>query len=154
MNSVVRDNDTEINRLAQYNRSSLMLEISGISFNENENMSYMILKVVMLTKMTWFDINQVDVTHNISKKENGLIIILFDKKSDRYNFYKQQQQQKIHNLRAHQYQSTQLVDEEVTLPGINKKQYGETTDNEGLIFLIESLKPTNRRLLKEVKKAS
>lgn len=33
--SVERHNGMEVNRLAQYNRSSFMLEISGIPFNEN-----------------------------------------------------------------------------------------------------------------------
>ena len=62
--------------------------------------------------------------------------------------------EKFHNLRAHQFQSTQLVDEEVTLPGIDKEPGEETSGNECLIFLNESLKPSNRRLLEEAKKAS
>ena len=107
----------------------------------------------MLTKITGFDITQVDVAHRTSKRENAPIIILFNKKSDKTNFFKQKK--KFHNLRAHQlFQSTQLVDEEVTLPGIDKKQGEETSDNKNLIFLNESFTPTNRRLLKEAKKAS
>ena len=51
---------------------------------------------------------------------------------------------------AHQFHSTQLADEEVTLPGIVKEQ-GE---NGNLKSLNESLTPTNRRLLKEPKNAS
>ena len=42
MKSVVSDKDIKINRLAQYNRFSFMLEISGISFNKNENVSNII----------------------------------------------------------------------------------------------------------------
>ena len=78
--------------------------------------------------------------------------MLFNKKSDRTNFFKQRK--KFHNLWAHQFQSSQLVDEEVSLPGFDKEQGEETGNNESLIFLNESLTPTNRRLLKEAKQAS
>ena len=77
---------------------------------------------------------------------------VISKKSDRTNFFKQRK--KFHNLRAHHFQSSQLVEEEVTLPGIDKERGEETSNNESLIFLNESLTPTNRRLLKEAKKAS
>ena len=76
---------------------------------------------------------------------------VISKKSDRTNFFKQRK--KFHNLRAHHFQSSQLVEEEVTLPGIDKER-GEETSNKSLIFLNESLTPTNRRLLKEAKRAS
>ena len=140
MKSVVNDNGIEVYRLAQYNISSFMLEISGIPFNKNENVSNIIQKIVMLTKITDFDITQVDVAH----RQNAPIIMLFNKKSERKQF---------HSLQAHQFQSSQLVDE-VTLPGIDKERGEETSNNESLIFLNESLTPTNRRLLKEAKKAS
>ena len=142
----------KVKRAAQYNRSSFMLEISGIPFNKNENVPNIIQKIVMLTKITDFDITQVDVAHRTSKRQNAPIIMLFNKKSDRTNFFKQRK--KFHSLRAHQFQSSQLVDEEVTLPGIDKERGEETSNNESLIFLNESLTPKNRRLLKEAKKAS
>ena len=108
MKSVVRDNGIEVNRLAQYNRSSFMLEISGITFNKNKNVSNIIQKIVMLTKITGFDITQVDVAHRTSKRENALIIMLFNKKSERTNLFKLKK--KFHKLRAHQlFQSTQLM---------------------------------------------
>ena len=78
--------------------------------------------------------------------------MLLNKKSDKTSFFKQRK--KFHSLRAHQFQSSQLVDEEVTLPGIDKERGEETSNNESLIFLNESLTPTNRRLFKEAKKAS
>ena len=53
MKPVIRDNGIEVNRLTQYNRSSFMLEISGIPFNKNENKSNIIQKIVMLTKITY-----------------------------------------------------------------------------------------------------
>ena len=107
MKSVVRDNGIEVNRLAQYNRSSFMLEISGITFNKNKNVSNIIQKIVMLTKITGFDITQVDVAHRTSKRENALIM-LFNKKSDRTNLFKLKK--KFHKLQAHQlFQSTQLM---------------------------------------------
>ena len=43
----------------------------------------------MLTKITGFDITQVVVAHRTSKRENGPIIMLFNKKSYRTNFLKQ-----------------------------------------------------------------
>ena len=72
-----------------------MLKISGIPFNKNENLSNIIQKIVMLTKITVSDITQVDVAHGTSKRENALIT-LFNKKSDRTNFFKQKR--KFHNL--------------------------------------------------------
>ena len=106
----------------------------------------------MLTKITGFDITQVDVAQRTSKKENASIIMLLNKISDSTNFFKQKK--KFHNLQTHQFQSTQLVDEEVTLPGIGKKRGEETSDNESLIFPNESLTSTYRILLKEAKEAS
>ena len=151
MKSVIRDNGIEVNRLAQCNRSSFMREISGIPFNKNENVPYNIQKIVMLTKITDFDITQVDVPYRTPKRKNAPIIMLSHKNSELISLSKKE---KFHNLRAHQFQSTQLVDEEVTLPGIDKEPGEETSGNECLIFLNESLKPSNRRLLEEAKKAS
>ena len=116
-----------------------MLEISGIPFNKNGNMSNIIADFML-----------DDVAHRTSKRQNTPIIMLFNKKSDRTNFFKQRK--KFHSLRAHQFQSSQLVDEEVTLPDIDNERGEETSNNKMLIILNESLTPTNRRLLKEAKK--
>ena len=71
-------------------------------------MSNIIQKIVMLTKITGFDITQVDVAHRTSKRENALIIMLFNKKSDRTNLFKLKK--KFHKLRVHQlFQSTQFM---------------------------------------------
>ena len=121
MKSVINDNGIEVYRLAQYNISSFMLEISGIPFNKNENVSNIIQKIVILTQITDFDITQVDIAHRTSKRQNAPIIMLFNKKSER---------KKFHSLQAHQFQSSQLVDEEVTLPGIDKERGEETSNNE------------------------
>ena len=75
-----------------------MLEISGIPFNINENVSNINQKVVMLTKITGFDITQIDVAHRTSKRENATIM-LFNEISERTNFF--QQTKKFHNLLAH-----------------------------------------------------
>ena len=104
MKSVVSYNDIEINRFAQYNRSSFILEISEISCNKNENVSNIIKKVIMLTVTTGFNITQVPVAHRTSKRENTPIIVLFDKKSDRNYF--SEPKKKFPNLRAHQFQAT------------------------------------------------
>ena len=98
------------------------------------------------------DFMQVDVALRTSKRQNTPIIMLFNKKSDRTNFFKQRKE--FHNLRAHPFQSSQLVDEEVTLPDIDNERGEETSNNKMLIVLNESLTPTNRRLLKEAKKVS
>ena len=107
MKSVVSYNDIEINRFAQYNRSSFILEISEIPCNKNENVSNIIKKVIMLimlTVTTGFNITQVPVTHRTSKRENTPIIVLFNKKSDRNYF--SEPKKKFQNLRAHQFQAT------------------------------------------------
>ena len=57
----------------------------------------------MLTKITGFETTQVDVAHRTFKRENIPIIMLFNKKSDRTNFFNQKK--KFHNLQAHQFQS-------------------------------------------------
>ena len=118
-----------------------MLEISGIPFNKNGNMSNIIADFML-----------DDVAHRTSKRQNTPIIMLFNKKSDRTNFFKQRKE--FHNLRAHQFQSSQLVDEEVTLPDIDNERGEETSNSKMLIVLNESLTPTNRRLLKEAKKVN
>ena len=118
-----------------------MLEISGIPFKKNGNMSNIIADFML-----------DDVAHRTSKRQNTPIIMLFNKKSDRTNFFKQRK--KFHSLRAHQFQSSQLVDEEVTLPDIDNERGEETSNSKMLIVLNESLTPTNRRLLKEAKKVN
>ena len=118
-----------------------MLEISGIPFKKNGNMSNIIADFML-----------DDVAHRTSKRQNTPIIMLFNKKSDRTNFFKQRKE--FHNLRAHQFQSSQLVDEEVTLPDIDNERGEETSNSKMLIVLNESLTPTNRRLLKEAKKVN
>ena len=74
----------------------------------------------MPTRIVRFDITQVDIAQITSKREDAPIIILFNKKSDRTNLYKQKK--KFHTLCAHQFQSTQLADEDIILPDIDKEQ--------------------------------
>ena len=57
-----------------------------------KNVSNIIQKIVMLTKITDFDITQVDLVHRRSKRQNSPIIMLFNKKSDRTNFFKQKKE--------------------------------------------------------------
>ena len=84
----ISDNGIEVNRLVQYNRSSFMVEISGMPFNKNQHVSTIIQNLILLTKITDFDITQVDVAHITSKIQNSQVM-LFDKKSDRTNLFKQ-----------------------------------------------------------------
>ena len=84
----ISDNGIEVNRLVQYNRSSFMVEISRMPFNKNQHVSTIIQNLILLTKITDFDITQVDVAHITSKRQNPQVM-LFDKKSDRTNLFKQ-----------------------------------------------------------------
>ena len=88
----ISDNGIEVNRLVQYNRSSFMVEISGMPFNKNQHVSNIIQKIVMLTKITDFDITQVDVPYRTPKRKNAPIIMLSHKNSDRTNFFKQKRE--------------------------------------------------------------
>ena len=93
MKPVIRDNGIEVNRLTQYNRSSFMLEISGIPFNKNENKSNIIQKIVMLTKIIYIDsdVTQVDVAHRTSKRPNAPSYCHLIKNQINY-FFKQKKQ--------------------------------------------------------------
>ena len=46
----------------------------------------------MLTKITDFDITQVDVPYRTPKRKNAPIIMLSHKNSDRTNFFKQKRE--------------------------------------------------------------
>ena len=73
-------NQTEINKLAQYNRSSFMLELSGIP---------LVNKTAVVDGICNFDVNQIDIAHRVSERGTAPIIVLFNRKTDRNNFYRQ-----------------------------------------------------------------
>ena len=142
------DNKSDINKLAQYNRSSFMIEIAGIPRKKNEDTLYLVEKLAVAAKVDHFDKNQIDVAHRTSGNMNAPIIVMFNKKKDRLNFYSQKK--KLVSIKP-----TDIVDsgvnnhvdddDEVSLPGLTKINH---------IFVNESLTRTNRILLKEAKSIS
>ena len=113
-----------------------MIEIAGTPYHKEENCIQLISKLAELSEITNFrKKNQIDLVHIISTKTTAPIIILFNKKSDRINFYNERK--KIKKLRAGNFQigtDTDSDDEEGRGNYINMNQ---------------SLTPTNRKLLKK-----
>ena len=75
-----------------------MVKPSGIAFKNVENCLEIIKKGVRMTEIEHYEHGQVDVSHKTSKKKTALIMILFQKKSDWKNFYKQKK--KFNSLNA------------------------------------------------------
>ena len=92
----------QTNQLEQYIRSSWMIEIAGIPYRKEENYIQLISKLAELAEITNFNKNQIDLVHRTSAKPTALMIILFNKKSDRINFYNQRK--KIKKFRSEQFQ--------------------------------------------------
>ena len=91
-----RENKLSTNQLEQYNRSSLMLEISGIPRRKNEDAIELIKIVASKADIKRFEENQIDVAHQTSRSKSAPIIVKFVKKNDRMNFY--HQRKKFYNL--------------------------------------------------------
>ena len=68
-----------------------MVKPSGIAFKNLENCFEIIKKGGRMTEIEDYEHGQVDVAHKTSKKKTALIMILFQKKSDSKDFYKQKQ---------------------------------------------------------------
>ena len=81
------ENQIEINKLAQYNRSSFMLELSGILWQDDENAIDLAHKTPAVAGIRNFDMSQIDIAHRVSEKGTAPIIVLFNRKADRTNFY-------------------------------------------------------------------
>ena len=81
------ENQIEINKLAQYNRSSFMLELSGIP-QDDENTIDLVNKTAVVAGICNFDVSQIDIAQ-YQKKEHHLLV-LFNRKTDRINFYRQE----------------------------------------------------------------
>ena len=110
--TITRQEETEvkINQLAQYNRSSFMLEISGIPLKKSEDAVKLIEDVAIKVKIKNFDREQIDVAHGTSKKNTAPIIILFKTKNDRNKFYKQKKN--IFSVSAEQFVESNTNNEE------------------------------------------
>ena len=79
-----------------------MIEIAGIPYRKEENYIQLISKLAELAEITNFNKNQIDLVHRTSAKPTAPIIILFNKKSDRINFYNQRKKRK--KFRSEQFQ--------------------------------------------------
>ena len=104
-NNLIKQQESQkvqTNQLEQYIRSSWMIEIAGILYRKEENYIQLISKLAELAEITNFNKNQIDLVHRASTKPTALIIILFNKKSDRINFYNQRKKRK--KLRSEQFQ--------------------------------------------------
>ena len=82
------ENQIEINKLAQYNRQSFMLELSDILQQDDEN----VIDIVV-AGICSFDVNQIDIAHIVLEKGTTPIIVLFNRKADTTNFYRQKNNQ-------------------------------------------------------------
>ena len=89
MNNKQEENEIDLNKLAQYHRSSFMLEISGIPRRKQEDAIKLVEKVVQKAKIKDFHREQIDLAHRTSASSTAPIIILINKKLDRNNFFKQ-----------------------------------------------------------------
>ena len=100
----------QLNANSQYMRSSWMLEISGIPASKDEDTKGIVCKLASLAKMQDFPIDQIDVAHRTSSKSTAPIIVLFYKKNDRNNFYKQKY--KLKTLRSNQFSDDAAEEEQ------------------------------------------
>lgn len=64
-------------------------EIPPTTNEKSNSVDELVAKVARLANIQKFDINQIDVAHRVSRKENASIIVKFYKKHDRKNFYSQ-----------------------------------------------------------------
>ena len=85
---IQEENQIEINKLAQYNRSSFMLELSGIPRQDDENAIDLVNKTAVVAGICNFDVSQIDIAHRVSEKRTAPMIVLFNRKVDRTNFYR------------------------------------------------------------------
>ena len=75
-----------------------MLELSGIPRQDDENAIDLVNKTAVVAGKCNFDVNQIDIAHRVSEKGAAPIIVLFNRKADRANFYRQKK--KLFKVRA------------------------------------------------------
>ena len=130
----------KINKLAQYNRSSIMLELSGILRQYDENVMDLVNKNALVAGTCHFDVSQIDIAHRVSDKGTVPVIVLFNRKTDRTNFYRQKN--KMFTFQAnHIVKPDDHSDSEVSLPGLER--------GTNFIYMNESVTSMNRMLLRE-----
>ena len=70
------ENQIEINKLAQHNISSFMLELSGIPRQDDENAIDLANKTAVVAGICNFDVSQIDIAQRVSEKGTAPIIVL------------------------------------------------------------------------------
>ena len=126
----------KLNQLAQYTRSSFTIELTGIPCQRGGGVIDLTGKVVEAANITGYDPNQIDIAHRTSSQPIAPIIIMFERKRDRNNFY--QQKMKLKNIK-----SSTIVNQSA------RGEQDEATVQD--IYINESLTQENHKLLKEAK---
>ena len=109
-------------------------------YHKEENCIQLISKLAEYVVITNFNKNWIGLAHRTSTKTTAPIIILFNNKSNRINFYNHGK--KIKKLRSGHFQigtDTGSDDEE---------------ERGSYIYMNESLTPTNKKLLKEARQSA
>ena len=65
-----------------------MLELSGIPRQDDENID-LVNKSEVVAEICNFDMSQTNIAHRVSEKRAVPVIVLFTKKAERTNFYRQ-----------------------------------------------------------------
>ena len=95
-----------------------MLELSGIPRQDNENA----IELVNKTGICNFDVSQIGIAHRVSEKGTAPIIVLFNRKADITNFYRQKK--KLFKVQANDIvkpNNEDHSDSEVSLPGLEQE---------------------------------
>ena len=103
----------------------------------------------MVAEICNFDVSQIDIPHRVSEKGTAPVIVLFNRKTDRTNFYR-------HKNKLFKVQANHIVkpnndnhysaDSKVSLPGLEQEN--------SYIYMNESLTSLNWMLLRKARKES
>ena len=125
-----------------------MLQLSGIPQQDDENAIDLVNKTAVVAGICNFYLSQIDIAHRVSEKGISPIIVLFNRKADKTNFYRQKK--KLLKVQANhivQINNKDHSDSEVSLPGLEQEN--------GYIYMNKkSLTSMNRMLLREARKES
>ena len=61
LHSKIKQNQIEINKLIPYNRSSFILELSGILWQNDENVIDLVNSTAVIAGICNFDVSQIDI---------------------------------------------------------------------------------------------
>ena len=119
-----------------------MLELSSIPQQEDENVIDLVNKTAVVAGICNFDVSQIDTAHRVSEKWTAPIIVLFNRKADRTNFYRQKNKVfKVWPNHIVKPNNDDHSDSKVSLPGLER----ETSYTD----MNESLTSMNKMLLRE-----